>query len=312
MSAFSGLCVFTFSEVFRLRAFTFSVTHSLIVRTAHTVCGAGEWIATAGTATSDTKCQPCPKGTFRAKAPTGRKAEKEADVCIVHQPCKAGEWTEAEGTAKTDTKCTACGTGLFRATAPTGKVKETRNTVCIVHQTCKAGEWTSAIGSSVRDTTCTGCPSGTARAQAPSGSTAVERVSISCTACVDKSLYSDEVGLTQCKTCPNGHYGVTVPGSDAEGGHKACDDDTCERPTSLPANSVVGAGAKCPEHGKQKRMRGTVTSQAASTCALSCKEGYYSITVSTPFTCLADDKATTASYQGGKITCAGESVGVGF
>ena len=280
--------------------------YSLIVRAAHKVCGAGEWIAAAGTATSDTKCQPCPKGTFRAKAPTGRKAEKEADVCIVHQTCKAGEWTEAEGTTKTNTKCTACSTGRFRATAPTGKTKETETDVCISHQTCKAGQWTSAVGSSVKDTTCTGCPSGTARAKAPTSNTAVETVS-SCTACDDKSVYSDEVGLTQCKTCPNGHFGVLAPGSDAEGGHKACDDDTCERPTNLPAKSVV-LGPKCPEHGKQKRMRGTVTSQEASTCTLSCKGGYYSSAVSTPFTCLADDKATTASYQGGKITCTGVCV----
>ena len=81
----SGLvffCVLVFSALVRLRAFTFSVKRSLIVHTAHKVCGAGEWIVAAGTATSDTKCQPYGKGTFRAKAPTNTEAEKEADGAL--------------------------------------------------------------------------------------------------------------------------------------------------------------------------------------------------------------------------------------
>ena len=117
------------------------------------------------------------------------------------------------------------------------------------------------------------------------------------TACSEKSAYSDEVGLTQCKKCPIGHFGVIAAGSNGEGGHKACDDDTCERPTTLPVNSVVD-GSKCPDNGKQQ----------VSTCTLVCKAGFYSSASSAPFTCLADDKSTTASYQGGKITCTGESI----
>ena len=100
---------------------------------------------------------------------------------------------------------------------------------------------------------------------------------------------------------------MVTPGSAAEGGHTACDDDTCERPTKLPANSVV-LDSKCPDHGKQKSTTGTVGSQNASTCMLSCKDGLYSSGVNKPFTCLADNQLTTASYQGGTITCTGECV----
>ena len=269
--------------------------------TAHKVCGAGEWTVAEGTATKDTECRSCRTGTFRAKAPTDGKAETEDEVCLAHKTCEAGEWTSAEGDAKTDTNCTKCKDGHFRDTAPSAKTKETEDK-CIRHQICKAGHWTSAVGTRVKDTVCTGCAAGTARAKAPTSSKQKETAS-SCTPCAEKSVYSDEVGLTQCKKCPIGHFGVIAAGSKGEGGHKACDDDTCERPTSLPANSVV-VGSKCPQHGKQQDG----TAQAASTCTLSCQAGFYSSASSTPFKCLADGTSTTASYQGGKITCTGENV----
>ena len=161
------------------------------------------------------------------------------------------------------------------------------------HQTCKAGEWTHTVGTATTDTACSKCPSGTARPNAPANSRTAETAS-SCSACVDKSRYSDEEGLTQCKKCPSGHFGVVAAGSKAEGGHKACDADTCDRPTSLPANALV-VGSKCPDHGKHKQ-----------TCTLSCKNGFYP-SASTTLTCVPDGNATTASYQG-KVTCTGTCV----
>ena len=211
--------------------------------------------------------------------------------------CGAGEWTVAAG------ECKACEKGTFRAEAPVDKKVEDGESVCVAHKTCKAGEWTEAVGTPVKDTTCVKCPAGTARAKAPTSSSALEAVS-SCTPCADKSLYSDEAGLAVCKACPDGHFGVIEAGSTGAGGHKACEADTCERPTSLPANSVV-VSDKCPEHGKQKEMLGTATVKAASTCTLSCAAGFYSSATSSPFTCLPDGKSTTASYQGGAITCTG-------
>ena len=89
--------------------------------------------------------------------------------------------------------------------------------------------------------------------------------------------------------------------SGAEGGHTACDDDTCERPTHLPANSVVVAD-KCPDHGKH-------TGNTADICTLSCKPDFYSYASSRPYTCAPDSKIS-AAYQGGAITCTGELIDV--
>ena len=275
---------------------------------AANVCGIGKWTVAAGTTRNDTKCQACSKGTFRAIAPTSSKAEIESEVCDPHHTCTAGEWIQTEGTNKSDTQCKACSSGRFRASAPKGKAKEIETEVCKAHRACKVGQWTTAVGTKSKDTICTDCPTGTARATAPAGASTVETVA-TCKACVDRSMYSDDSGLEQCKKCPSGHFGVTTAGSNAGGGHTACDDDTCERPTKLPANSVL-VDSKCPEHGKQKKTSGTVISQNASTCTLSCKDGFYSSGVIKSFTCLADNELTTASYQGGTITCTGECVSV--
>ena len=123
---------------------------------------------------------------------------------------------------------------------------------------------------------------------------------VNCKACTQPSRYSDGVGSAQCKQCPSGHYGATASGSNAKDGHTVCVRSTCRRPERLPMNSVI-LESKCPENGEQES---TSTFQNASRCTLSCTHGFDSIGEIRPFICLADDNSTTASYQGGAITCA--------
>ena len=221
------------------------------------------------------------------------------EVCKVHKLCTAGQWTKNAGSLTEDTECASCSTGRFREVGPTAKTPESETKVCLEHRNCKAGEWTVSAGTPKEDTGCEACPAGTARPKAPLDKTTVEKKS-SCPSCSGTSEYSDESGLTACKVCSAGHYGVVVSRSAAEGGHKACDDDTCERPTDLPANSAIVPG-KCPEHGKH-------TGDVADTCTLTCKSGFFSSASTSPFTCAPDGKKSTASYQGGAITCRGELI----
>jgi hypothetical protein len=218
-------------------------------------------------------------------------------VCKTHKLCSAGQWTKTAGSLTKDTECVSCSTGRFRKVGPTAKTPEIEANVCLAHRTCRAGEWTVSVGTVEKDTGCEVCGAGTARPSAPRDKVTVETRS-SCPACTGTSKYSDESGLKECKACSAGHFGVVVARSKAEGGHTACDDDTCERPTNLPANSVVVA-SKCLDHGKH-------TGAVADTCTLSCKPGFFSSASSSPFTCAPDGKASTASYQGGAITCTGE------
>ena len=169
--------------------------------------------------------------------------------------------------------------------------------MCVTHRSCQAGEWTVSTGTVEKDTGCEACPAGTARPSAPGDKVSVETAS-SCPACTGASEYSDESGLKACKACSAGHFGVVVSGSNADGGHEACDDGTCARPTHLPANSMVVEEA-CPERGEHGN------DADADKCALACKAGFYSVGAGTPFTCAPDGETTTASYQGGTLSCAG-------
>ena len=180
--------------------------------------------------------------------------------------------------------------------------------MCRPHSACKAGEWTSALGTATADTGCTSCSPGTARTTAPATNTVLETAS-ACPLCDDPRFYSDASGLLNCKRCPAGHFGVVQSGANAAGGHTACDDDTCELPQNLPTNSML-VTSQCPDHGRHGTAGHTHSNQTSHTgadiCVLQCKPGFYSSSpVITPFTCAPDGQTTTASYQGGAITCTG-------
>ena len=72
---------------------------------AHKVCAAGQWTMAAGTATQDTACRPCRKGTFRANAPKDGAAETEGEACLA---CSGPSlFSDAPGLAA----CKACPRG---------------------------------------------------------------------------------------------------------------------------------------------------------------------------------------------------------
>ena len=157
------------------------------------------------------------------------------------------------------------------------------------------------MGTAISDTACEACAAGRARPLAPRDKTTVE-TETTCPPCTGIGEYSDERGLKACKSCAAGHFGVVAAGSDAEGAHTACDDNTCAKPTQLPANSMVVEG-KCPSSGRH-------TGSTPDTCTLSCKPGFYSSGSSRPCTCAPDGTALTASYQGCDIECTGELLDV--
>ena len=276
-----------------------AVEQKSVVCRPHKICSAGQWTKTVGTKSTDTECVDCDAGTWREVAPASRAfVEQKSVVCRPHKICSSGQWTRSSGTAVQDTECVFCSTGRFRPVAPSAKAAEVEAEVCLAHRNCQAGEWTAAAGTVDKDTSCQACAVGTARALAPRDKVTVETAS-SCTPCTGASEYSDERGLTACKTCPIGHFGVVMVSSKAEGAHRACDGATCERPTHLPANSAV-VPWQCPNHGKH-------TGKMPDTCTLTCKPGFYSSSLNRRFTCTQDGMGS-ASYHGGAITCTGEAL----
>ena len=274
-----------------------AVEHKSVVCIPHKMCSTGQWTKAVGTKSTDTECVNCDVGTWREVAPASSAfAEHKSVVCQTHTLCAAGQWTRSSGTVMQDTECVFCSSGRFRNVAPSARTPEIEAHVCLEHRTCQAGEWTVTTGTVDEDTGCIPCAVGTARPSAPHDKTTIESAS-SCAPCTGTSEYSDERGLTACKTCPTGYFGVVMVSSPATGGHRTCNEATCKRPTNLPANSAVIAW-KCPDHGKH-------TGMMPDTCTLTCKPGFYSSASSHPFTCTKHGERS-AAYQRGSITCTGE------
>ena len=70
--------------------------------TAHTKCPPGTYTKTAGSATSEPKCETCPPGYFKASTSSISYA---IDSCTAHTTCPPGKYTDVYGTATAQPKC---------------------------------------------------------------------------------------------------------------------------------------------------------------------------------------------------------------
>jgi len=135
-----------------------------------TSCGAGKWIKTYGTPTSDVVCADCPAGKFSnggtshcvncrggsysdesgasscKTIPAGYKAIGQYRRGII--PCPAGTWSIGGGD-----ECTDCERGKFSSSEGSFS--------CTDAKTCGAGERIVTPSNSTSDTVCQDCPQGT-------------------------------------------------------------------------------------------------------------------------------------------------------
>ena len=190
----------------------------------HKTCAAGEWTEAKGTDKTDTQCKSCSSGRYRDSAPEGKSKEIESEVCQIHKTCAEDQWIAAKGTDKTNTQCKTCSAGRYRDRAPKTKSKETEAGVCQIHKTCAAGEWTSVEGTSKTNTQCKPCSLGRYRGSVPKDKFMEIELEV-CNECVGKDLYSDQPGLSVCKTCRPGESGLTEKRTVA-GAHVLCADIT--------------------------------------------------------------------------------------
>ncbi|NXD13272.1 TNF6B factor, partial [Nothocercus nigrocapillus] len=70
----------------------------------HSECPPGSGVLSAGTPAEDTRCWPCPRGSFSSSA-------SSSEPCRPHQDCaRQGKVTNVPGNQYHDTLCTSCGT----------------------------------------------------------------------------------------------------------------------------------------------------------------------------------------------------------
>ena len=89
--------------------------------TAHAKCPPGKYTKTAGSAASQTKCETCAKGFFKAAASS---SSTKTDSCTAHTRCPPGRYTTKIGTATTQPQCEECAAGFYKAFA-------SKNSSCI-------------------------------------------------------------------------------------------------------------------------------------------------------------------------------------
>jgi len=88
-----------------------------------TACEAGQYVSTAGTATSDQVCAGCASGTFSTGV--------DATECAPWTACEAGTFVTTEGSAAADQTCADCEAGTYTTDA--------NQSMCVTADDCPPG-----------------------------------------------------------------------------------------------------------------------------------------------------------------------------
>ena len=107
-------------------------------------CKPGEFVAAAGTETTDRVCTPCWAGTFNDAI--------NAPSCTVWSSCVAGEYMAEAGTRSADRKCEPCSAGTYSQAPNSSK--------CVPQGQCPAGTVQTAAASDQSPPECQPCRPG--------------------------------------------------------------------------------------------------------------------------------------------------------
>ena len=122
--------------------------------TAHINCQPGKYAKAAGTTSSQTDCEVCTPGFFKAST---SKISNRTDSCIAHTKCPPGKYTKIAGNTTTQPECEVCPNGFFTALTSSNS---TTTDSCVAHTKCPPGKYTVASGSVTAQPKCESCVTG--------------------------------------------------------------------------------------------------------------------------------------------------------
>ena len=171
------VCVFIMSEIFEHRYTVHDhgvvLAHLSVIKncpsewcTAHIKCPHGKYTKTVGTASTQTDCEACASGFFKAHT---SKNSSRTDSCTAHTKCPPGKYTEI-ATTTAQPVCEVCPNGLFKAFVSSNGLKSDS---CVAHTKCPPGKYTIAIGSVVAQPECEACGAGFFKVHTSRNSTCV-------------------------------------------------------------------------------------------------------------------------------------------
>jgi hypothetical protein len=211
-----------------------------------TACVAGQYVAEAGSATTDRTCDTCESETYSTSANAGS--------CIPWTDCEAGEYISEPGSTATDRSCATCEDGTYTSGS--------NQSACVPQGECAPGTQQTAAGSATEPPTCEACATGTYCA----GSVAEE------VPCGTEEWDHDEDPATKCDAKTVCEPGEFVADAGTATSDRTCDD--CDPETySESENAASCAAWTACEAGQFVGAPGSPdTDQTCSDCA----DGSYS------------------------------------
>ena len=154
---------------------------------AKTICLAGSYVASEGTATTDRVCTSCLSGTF--------STTQNATSCAAWTACSPGSYVSSVPSPTADRACATCASGTYS--------NGSNQSTCLPDGVCPAGKIQTAAGTATSPTVCTACVPG----QYCAGGTAPA------VTCASGTWDNDSDPATSCVAqtiCAPGNYVATV------------------------------------------------------------------------------------------------------
>ncbi|WP_249755606.1 InlB B-repeat-containing protein [Microvenator marinus] len=241
-------------------------------------CEPSQYVATAGSATTDRQCDVCPEGTY--------SDQNNVMSCTPFGACAPGTVEVTEATATTPAVCDPCPAGSYcpggsapeeSCTADTWDHDANPATPCVNWTVCAAGQFVQDTGTSLSDRECTSCAAETYS----EGQNAA-----SCTAwtiCAAGTHETSAASATQdrvCTACAAGTYcpGGTDPQVTCTAGtwdHDASASTACQPWQDCQAGSAAQDGTSTTNRTCTTCQAGTYASQMNASTCLPCSAGEY-------------------------------------
>ena len=212
--------------------------------TAITTCGAGEYVVTDATSTTNRICGDCPSGTYNSNT-------LNADSCTPWTTCPAGQYETVTPSATQDRVCENCA-------AESWDDDGNSSTACVAHSTC-GDNGVASGGTKTSDVTCTCINSDYYDA--------------------DGDITDSSSNCTEVSTCDPGEYIYSAPNSTTDRDCQPC----TEGYTIFYNSGSCTSWTTCPDGQQYTEGTATSDTicticspgeWASSTCGDSCAAGY--------------------------------------
>eukprot|EP00049_Salpingoeca_infusionum_P023736 m.13631 g.13631 ORF g.13631 m.13631 type:complete len:4451 (+) comp5977_c0_seq1:73-13425(+) len=259
---------------------------------AISTCGAGQYVSTSATASSDTVCSSCASNTYQSSTSHLKTS------CVPRTICAEGKYQKTAATATSDTVCVACD-GTTQYQDRSGQLS------CKAVTKCSYGQYQSRAPTASTNRQCSSCSLGLGYMDLSSHTqTSCKSVSDACSPGQYQSVSFSLSNDRSCTTCPSNTFSNKIGASSCDA-HTTCNVGTYQ--LVAPTTSTDRICASCNGITEYQDQAGQTSCKTVTTCA----SGLYSIAEPTSKTnrvcrtCTKASACNTNQYLAG--SCGGLS-----